>query len=311
MDLLDYVSSPSRICNPNGWHPSPSSRPARSQPRSWRICNPGGWRSSPGPGRLWRASLARCCLRGGSNARQHGAGAAEFIVIALPLIFLGLCAFETARWLSARHLLSVALYEAARAGSVQHAHPAVIESAFQQALAPLEAGQRGRSRSRGGQTAWQISVLSPAPGAFLDFADRAAARHANGAHANGAMAIINNHYLAQQHARHRARGWPDGRGPQSGQDIFQANTLTLRLRYPFKPLVPGVAAILRSLAGGNRQRETADGKRSALARKPVADPGPDSMLRQGYLPILREVSVVMQSHPQAWPLPHGRIHGRP
>jgi len=262
---------------------------------------PGGGPAPGLPGKRRHAGPSGRC-----RARQRGSGAVEFIVVALPLIFLGLCAFETARWLSARHLLSVALYEAARAASVQHAHPAVIESAFEQALAPLQTGRRQRPsfRAQHPDVAWQISVLSPSPAAFRDFADRTP-----GLYANGATAAINNHYLAEQHARHRARGWPDGRGPLSGQDIFQANTLTLRLHYPFKPLLPGIAAILRGLAGENRQDQAPDGNRNNPARKLKPDPSPDSMLRQGYLPILREVSVVMQSHPQAWALPYGRVRG--
>ncbi|NYT35631.1 hypothetical protein ERD78_02005 [Allopusillimonas soli] len=223
---------------------------------------------------------------------QQGAGTAEFLLAGSALLVLGWAGIETLHWHSMRHMLSMALHEAARAAIVNHGNPAVIERAFEHALLPLYATHAHASHARTNleaalarrqrimaAPAWQIEILSPTPAVFQDFAERGL--RVAGAEAHPA---INNNYLARQHDLRLAQGWPEGRSPASGQTTLQANTLTLRLNYSHAPLTPWAAHILRPL-----------GKKNG-GYAPHA-------LAHGYVPIVREISLVMHTHPVAWPLP--------
>lgn len=234
----------------------------------------------------------------GSFASQSGAGIAEFSIVAIPVLLLGLGAIESAQWLFTRQAASLALLEAGRAGITQHASPEAMIDAFEHALLPLYASashSSARSRlaaalaqrqQRLGAAPWRIEILSPAEAAYLDFADPALLISRQSGHA-----AINNNYLHEQNLRHRATGWLEGRGPVSGVDIFQANTLALRLSYLHEPAIPGMKALLSMLGNGQgsyRQRAMA----------------------AGYLPMVREMTFIMQSHPVSWPMPEsGKIVG--
>src|SRR5690606_14253338 len=71
---------------------------------------------------------------------------------------------------------------------------------------------------------------------------------------------------------------------------LQANTLIVQLTWLHQPLLPGVRQLMRQLAPN-------DNRYGSLA-----------MSRAGYLPLQREISMVMQSHPVAWSMPgHQRV----
>lgn len=201
----------------------------------------------------------------------------EFTLLALPILMLGMGSVELAHWAFMRQGINLALLEAGRAAITAHNQSERIIQGFEQALRPLyvSASQDAarkvhsalaqREQALGGAP-WQIEVLSPSAGAFMDFADPALQF--------GAPAI-NNHYLAEQAARHASPG------PVSGQSIHQANTLVLRLSWPHRPRQPWLARLLKPLGnpdGSYRQR--------ALAR--------------GYLPMARQITLLMQSHPVQW-----------
>ncbi|ARP80904.1 hypothetical protein CAL12_08660 [Bordetella genomosp. 8] len=227
-------------------------------------------------------------------ARQRGAAIAAFTVSALPLMFCGLLVVEAARWHMTRQMLDLALLEAARAGATRHARPATIEQAFETALLPLfhppgrHRDPRARMRAsflhvaqQTGAPAWRIDVISPTVGAYTDFGDRSLRIPA----ARGLPAIRND-YQAEQHLRRRRMGWPGGRGPRSGQTVFEANMLRLRLAYAHAPWVPGVRALLRRLA--------------------VIRGSGDPAARAGMLVMQMEMALPMQSHPVLW---HGSVPG--
>lgn len=223
---------------------------------------------------------------------------AEFGLAAVLLLILGLGTIEIAHWMTVRQVLSLALLQAARAGTVSHGDPARIATGFEHALLPLFASGGAATQSlhahlhavqaATGGPPWHIAITSPRPTAYLDF-DPPPDPPANGTTPGlAAHARIDNDYQALQHQRHLARGWPQGRGPQSGQTIYEANTLTLALTYPHRPLLPSTRALLRLLPGGG-----------AYA---------DRLRAQGYLPLSRQVSLTMQSHPALWPsLPSGKV----
>src|SRR5690606_8982611 len=104
--------------------------------------------------------------------RTRGMAAAEFMLIAIPLLLTGLGAYEAARWQLTRQAVSLALLEGARAGAVANGSPAAIQAALQRGLLPL-AGGEGPRQARARQQAaaavtqatyglppWQVRVLS-------------------------------------------------------------------------------------------------------------------------------------------------------
>ncbi|HLU14419.1 MAG TPA: hypothetical protein VKZ71_01160 [Burkholderiaceae bacterium] len=229
--------------------------------------------------------------------RQRGAGLAGFAVVVMPVLLLGLGSVEIAHWFFTRQAVSLALLEAGRAAVTSHNHPQRIIGAFERTLEPVFGGRQANAwqgaplqqalatRKKALSAApWHIDVLSPSDTVWPDFTDPSL--HVGAA---SGRQVINNHYLAEQDARYRARGWPDGRGPVSGQTIFEANTLVMRLRWPHAPRLPLLKPLLRAMgnpAGTDHQR----------------------MLAAGYLPIARHITLVMQSHPVRWGnTPDGKV----
>jgi hypothetical protein len=208
------------------------------------------------------------------------------------LLLLGLGSIELAHWLVTRQAVSLALLQAARAGTTDHGRPATLENAFKHALLPLFPGGSQRSAAQAqaaafaqrttdtGGAPWQIEILSPTAVAFDDFADPAIAPQGQ-----PVIAAINNNYQLEQHRRLVAAGWQGGLGPRSGQTIFEANTLVLRLRYLHEPVLPGIKNLVRLLG----DEDGTFGQRA--------------MARGGYLPMAREIALTMESHPMHWSLP--------
>ncbi|MDY0308935.1 MAG: hypothetical protein RBR29_03965 [Castellaniella sp.] len=220
---------------------------------------------------------------------------AGFLLAAIPVLTLGLGGVEAAYWASLRQTLSLALMEAARVGATHQARPQTIARAFEHGLRMVYPDSRAsaralRQRQAALGTPWHIHIAQPTPETFLDHADPdlRGPRHYPG------QPLIRNDYQAQQHARRLAQGWPDGRGPRSGLTLYEANTLVLELWWPHRPLLPGMTAIVRTLA-------------------PLAtDPTQARLMAAGYLPFRRHAAIAMQSHPAAWPdLEDGRVtHGK-
>ncbi|GAA0506796.1 MAG: TadE/TadG family type IV pilus assembly protein [Pigmentiphaga sp.] len=221
---------------------------------------------------------------------QRGAAMAEFTVVAIPLLLTGLGAFETGRWLLTRQAVGYALFEAARAGTAAHADPAAMAQAFERALSPAlgtpalaspgDQSAAARARMAGwarhhGLPMARIEQLSPTAASFQDFpAGRAAGPRE-----------LDYDYQRLHHDTVYFSRYRGGIGPRSGQTLFDANTLVLRLTYLHAPYLPGMRALLRSLANAS---ETDDYVRRARAA--------------GLLVIRREIAMPMQSA--------AREHGR-
>ncbi|MAK54605.1 MAG: hypothetical protein CML17_01930, partial [Pusillimonas sp.] len=154
---------------------------------------------------------------------QRGSGMVEFSLIVLPLILSSVGAIELTHWFYVRQAVSSALVTAAKAGSTHHAHPSSIARAFTQGVTSLQAQN------------WHIQIRSPSAAVFHDFP----ANIGNTKH----HPTIGNSYQREQHQQALEKGWVEGAGPQSGETIFQANTLALRLSYPYNALVPGFSAL--------------------------------------------------------------------
>lgn len=221
---------------------------------------------------------------------QHrlGFSSLEFILTAIPALLLGMGAYELTRWYNTRHLLNLALVEAARTASVHHAKPEKIEKSFEEAITPLFATSHNPIQQREeylqkveqitSVPAWRITFLSPTHAHFMDF-------HRDDleiAQQTGYYAIDNN-YQKEQHQR-------KGIGLLSQENIYEANTLSLTLHYAYKPIVPGLSFLFKQL------------------RHFYQDSHAHALLSHGFLPIQQELSISMQSHPVQWPsLTNGKI----
>lgn len=213
---------------------------------------------------------------------QLGFANLEFLIVALPLLMTAAGVFEISRWHMTREIVSVALLQAARAGSMNHTHPQAIQQAFEAALTPLYAPAGGNTNpqarmrhriqqleSRSGQPAWRITIAHPNALEFHDFRqdDLPIARKTG-------MPAINNNYQYEQDRQL-------GVGRASGATIYAANTLQLNVVYHYEPVVPGFSLLLRTLFGTGK-------------------PASASVLGLGLLPIRSSIAIEMQSHPVFW-----------
>lgn len=218
----------------------------------------------------------------------RGVASLEFIAIAIPLFLLGLGGVEFAHWYSTRHMLNHALMLAARQASLKHAHPDSIEQSFEKALNPLFAQTPNptlyrqkyllQTQTNLQTAAWRIRVLSPKSSHFIDFhRDDLEIAQQTG------LASIDNNYQKEQDARL-------GIGTVSQETIFNANTLSLSLSFPYQPIVPGMGLLFRQISDF------------------FSDNYDKNIASHGYLPIQAQLSVMMQSHPVQWQTPsHGKI----
>lgn len=173
---------------------------------------------------------------------------AEMLLIALPMLGIGLGTVEATHYFHVRQQLGLALTMAARAGAVAHANPTVIANAFERALGPLYPPNNQASSSQRINAAnqrfeaqfhrptWHIQLVSPDTTAFSTRANPQASRRYG-------RPAIRNTYLPEQQARlpyASANGVP---GTTAGQTIFQATTLTLTLHYGYAPWLPGLRKV--------------------------------------------------------------------
>ncbi len=143
------------------------------------------------------------------GCETRGVAAAEFVLIALPLLLAGLAVLEVANWHAARLVVGQATLAAARAGQDGWRAPELVQQRFETALLPL----------------W---------GADASAAGRAAALARLRAEAK------------RLHARSAIPLW---QMTPSSQRLTpeEPEFLVLDVRYMQAPLIPGMSALLRHL----------------------------------------------------------------
>ncbi len=234
------------------------------------------------------------------STRERGASLIESVLCLISLVLAGLAVFEITQWHTTRHLARLAVHAAGREGAITQANPQAIRFAVDGILSPGATATKQHTAVHGSQFAstpsgknqwsdiahsarklaiagmrsWHLEILSPTTTMFSDFSDELLSRA-------GHRPTIRNDFLAEQHADNQARGWANGLGPVSGKDIFQANTLRLRLTVLYAPLVPGIGVIVRMMP-------------------PTGDLRADHAYRSGMLPIVIEADTAMHSHPMIW-----------
>lgn len=219
--------------------------------------------------------------------RQRGMFLIEASLILIPLLLITGLIFEMTQLSHINNIARLALYETGRYASVTQANPAGFERVFKQAVLALfvpHGSYRSAQHRQGahiknhrritGRSLWKLDVLSPTKASFRDFADARLSRL-------NRLPTIRNDYQDVQHQQRLNQGWPSGRGPQSGQTVFQANTLHIKLTYLHRPLVPGIQTVLKVL-GQVRTDEIGQN------------------WRQGLLPVVLTHEVMMQSDLLDW-----------
>src|SRR5699024_10725930 len=135
------------------------------------------------------------------------------------------------------------------AGAEQHSQDSTAQSQLEQALVARQQNMQAAP--------WQIEILSPSTLAYQDFSDPDV-RLADAP----ARPAIHNPYLDEPDERKRAQGLKHGRGPISGETVYEANTTVLRLTWLHRPRLAIMAGLLRALGnprGSYRQRALAHG----------------------------------------------------
>jgi hypothetical protein len=168
--------------------------------------------------------------------RQRGASLGEFIVVVPTVLMLGLATMQAGMVFHAKSSLNYATFEAARAGSVNHAQLAAITAGLQRALVPYYGG--GSTASELAQSyarvvadlatgAVRIEILSPTKESFDDYhSPQLAARLKTTAR------VIPNSNLAFLACPIDVPGCnPDPKTNRSGQTLQDANLLKLRVTW--------------------------------------------------------------------------------
>lgn len=220
-------------------------------------------------------------------ARHRGAGLVEFVVVAPTLLAMALAMLQYGLVFHAKSSLNYASFEAARAGSVDHADQASIRRALLRAMTPYYGGGRSAAELASSATratadleqALRIEILSPTSESFDDFHSADAAR------ALGTSARV----IPSTNLGHRAcpfdRPHCDSNpaSNHSGQTLADANLLKLRVTYGIPPSkqVP-LAGRFFTWAVQTMNPDDTDRFRAAL-------------LADGRIPLVSHVTLRMQS----------------
>ena len=227
----------------------------------------------------------------------QGAALVEWLLGMASLLTLAAITVEFAHWQTSRHLASIALMEAARAGSTKHAHPLAMEKAFLHAMrARFPSPEGGDARmlrtfksisQRTGMPAWEVQQLEPDAEAFRQgtlYKGREIAR------AHGKRVLRHDMYERDGQARHlnpsRSRAAQrrsiHGRAATLARSPVPVGPLTLHLRLIYRQ--PALFPIIARLA----------------AQLVSAHPSTRKAWAAGLMVIVLEQKIEMQSDAVQW-----------
>ena len=211
----------------------------------------------------------------------------ETCLVLIPILIVAGLIFEVMQMNQIKSIARLALYEAGRHASVTHAEPALFEKMFKQhmiaqfvpkgSFASAEDRQHAsikQQKQKTGLPIWKLTVVSPTKESFNDFADPKLSK-------TNKRPTIRHDYMDVQHNLRIKQGWTEGKGPQSRQTIFQANTVKIKLTYFHSPSLPGLKTALQ-LIGKIRSDDIGHA------------------WRQGLFVIVMEHQVMMQSDLKNW-----------
>ena len=231
--------------------------------------------------------------------RQAGASMTEFIIVAPVLLLIGLALLQYSLLFVAKNQVNHAAFMAVRAGSMHNATAESISAAYLRHLAPLYGGggtaeevaaavARATADMQGN---YRLELINPARASFDDFSEPEL-KQKLGTDAR----VIPNAGLAMRD--------PGAVRTHSGQNIFDANLLKVRITHGYQP---GVALVARVFSGG------------LLAADDGSDAFVSDLLARGRVPVSADITLHMNSEPIEWADPvwlsakgeDGRQEGRP
>jgi uncharacterized membrane protein (UPF0127 family) len=212
---------------------------------------------------------------------QSGIAMVEFIVVGPMLTLIGLGILQYAMIFFAKNQVNHATFMAARAGTMDHANSATILAAYERALAPMYGGgsnaaeilvAQGKAKSdvEGDgihPPATHIRMLNPTAESFADWKEPKLAVKYN----TGGKLVIPNSNLSSK---------GQGIGASSGQTIYDANLLKLRILHGYMPKIPVASTVFVAYL---------------KAMDPGNDPDYTALVQAGRIPLTINVTMHMQS----------------
>jgi TadE-like protein len=233
--------------------------------------------------------------------RQRGVSIVEFLVVAPFLLFLGCVCVEFGFLMSAKSATHYGVTQAARAGAVNYARAGPIQASLVSAMVPFFGG---------GTNAQEILTTSARAGAELGSKGRLRmtnpskedfdrwGRWVPDLDANRSFLEIPNDNLWLQDGSRTAVS------SDSGKTLLDANLLKLELTYGYKPKMPFVGALIKSVFGkvnpprapaGDWTRPWLETGSSAVTAAADLDVFRQGLYNEGRIPILQTVTVRMQT----------------
>jgi len=208
---------------------------------------------------------------------QSGIAMVEFIVVGPMLTLIGLGILQYAMIFFAKNQVNHATFMAARAGTMDHANLATIKAEYLKALVPMYGGGTGpdeitaslakATTDINANNVARIRMLNPTAESFADWKEPKLAVKYN----TGGKRVIPNANLSAK---------DQTVGPTSGQTIYDANLLKLRILHGYEPKIPVArtvfVAYLKAMDPGN-------------------DPEYTALVQAGRIPLTINVTMHMQS----------------
>lgn len=217
------------------------------------------------------------------STSQGGASMTEFIIVAPVLLLIGLALLQYAILFFTKNQVNHAGFMAVRAGSMHNATAESISAAYLRHLAPLyggggnpeEVAQAAARAAVDMQGNFRLELINPARASFDDFSEpELKEKH------NTSARVLPNSGLALRN--------PSIVKASSGQNIFDANLLKVRITHGYRPGVPLVAKVFAS--GLQAADDGKDGFVSAL-------------LAKGRVPVVTDITLHMNSDAFEWANP--------
>jgi outer membrane protein OmpA-like peptidoglycan-associated protein len=213
----------------------------------------------------------------------HGATMTEFIVVAPVLLLIGLALLQYTLLFVAKNQVNHAAFMATRTGSMQNATVESISQAYLRHLAPLyggggnpaEVAQAVARATADMQGNYRIELINPNRASFDDFNDPALKEMLK-----TDARVIPNSSLALRN--------PAIIGRQSGQNIFDANLIKIRITHGYKP---GVLLVGRIFAKALEAAQEASENKDDFAGRLIA---------AGRVPITTDITLHMNSPAIEW-----------
>jgi len=168
-----------------------------------------------------QAQAQACAMLATQTPKQHQVGHAliEWIIVSLPLIWLGLLAIEVSGWHSTRQELALVAQQATLFASLSGGRTESIREHLIEHRSLLMRGEI------------QVCVKDQVSQLMRDFKDKRLSQQVG-------HDVIRHNHIIEQHRRFVAKGWANGRGPRSGQTISAANFLRVSVTLQHRPVTP-------------------------------------------------------------------------